>query len=99
MTRYSIEVIGEPWDARDSNIDVIVSFDDGRVYSGTLATLNNIRTIMEENYPSSGELLSGKYFWCVNLVVTRDNSMETIRAVIDDLVVSKGLFTIFMQIE
>ncbi len=70
--RYSLSLRGEqPWvDIEDDNVDVYVTFEDGRVYTATLITPENIATLMSR-YRVSGECAHGLYFWAIDLVVVR----------------------------
>jgi hypothetical protein len=57
--------------------DVEVVAPDGRSWAGTVATLSMIESIME-SYRSSGECLSGAYFWMADLLLVKDSLQTTV---------------------
>ncbi len=91
---FSLECPHEISDPLNENIDVFVCFDDGRRYSATFATISNIQSIMNK-YKSTGECLSGRYFWCVNLIVVNNLDPLTIGAVVEDLIKNNELSALY----
>ena len=86
---YKILVIEgvEELDPLDDNVDVEVHFDDGRVYSATLFTLNNLHSLFN-NDESTGDCGGGSYLWAVQMVIVRsltpDAIAEAVAALIAD---------------
>lgn len=60
------------------NIDVIIHDLIGlSKYQVTFFSLNNVRELMN-GYKSSGECLSGSYFWSSNMVILSEMSLDKI---------------------
>ncbi len=73
----------------DGNIDVHVFLEDGAQFVATLYTPENLRELMNK-WRATGEY-SGDYVWDRSMVVVRDLRLETIRAVVADLIASGDL--------
>ena len=69
----------------NDNIDVIIDLADGRSFSATFFTINNLSTLMER-YRTSGECANGLYVWAKDMVVVESISLEILKRVIADLV-------------
>jgi hypothetical protein len=74
-------------DASDNNVDAEVWFDDGRRYSATLFTLENVRSLMEDGR-STGEWGGGSFFWASQMVIVRSLTpaaiAEAVGAIIEE---------------
>ena len=81
----------------DDNVDVIVTFSDGRRFVGSFFTYDNIMTLTEKNR-RTGELLSGKYFWSSDLILIDRVDRKSIEAVIDDLIKEGYFDTAFKEV-
>jgi hypothetical protein len=66
--------------------DVVVRLADGSRWSATVATLADRQAVMDKN-STTGEMLADKYFTCKDLLIVRNDSLETL------LEVLKGLIT------
>ena len=66
-------------------VDFEVVENDGRVWGGTAATIDQIRGLMDR-WRGSGECLGGRYLWVTSLVVVRDLSPDEIAVVVRDLI-------------
>ena len=88
MSRFSFEVLGEQTGNEvDDNVDVQIRLEDGRLYTATFFTLQNLQTLFERN-KQSGECAAGTYFWAADMicvhVITPEVIQKTIRALLDD---------------
>jgi hypothetical protein len=81
----------------DDNVDVIVTFSDGKRFVGSLFTYDNIKTLTEKNR-RTGELLSGKYFWASDLILIDRVDRKSIEAVIEDLIKEGYFHTAFREV-
>ena len=88
--QFQLKVIGEAWDTVDDNIDVQIDIDDGRVFSATFFTLQNIETLFRKN-AQTGECASGLYFWASEMILVKDLKMETIHRAVKDLILNNEL--------
>lgn len=100
LPAYRVEVFAGsgPTDPADDNVDVEVTFEDGRRYGATCFTLRNIARLME-NYVATGECAGGLYFWCVDLVVIRDVSQPSIEKCVAHLVAEGDLDRVFARLD
>jgi len=74
----------------DDNVDAIVSLPTGEKRTVTFFTVKNLQSIMER-HRSTGECLSGKYFWATDMVIVRDLRRVTLDAVVADMIESGEL--------
>ena len=97
---YVIEILQgcEPLDPVTDNVDVEVRFPDGRRYSATYFTLENIALLMER-YRATGECKDGLYLWCVDMVVIRRLTREQIASVVEDLIATGEFESAFSRLE
>jgi len=85
---FSVGVIGPvQWDYYNDNVDVEVRFPDGRRYTATLFTPENITTLFEKNR-ATGECAHGLYLWAVEMILVKDLTLGTMHAVVDSLLQS-----------
>lgn len=80
----------------DGNVDVLVHLDDGSHYAGTLYSVANVRVLMDR-FRVSGECAAGRYFFDPTMVIVRDLKVDTIHAVIEDLIRSDELAKAFVR--
>jgi len=72
-------------EALDQNTDVIVTLCSGERYAATFFSYQNIRTLTRKNR-STGEWLSGKYFWASDMVLIASIDRASIERVIEELI-------------
>jgi spermidine synthase len=82
-TPSGVEVV----DSRDENVDVLIDVDDGRLYSATFFTIDNLRTLMT-HYRETGECAHGVYFWAKDMIVVDSIGKDVIELVVADLISS-----------
>ncbi|SDK48677.1 hypothetical protein [Streptomyces indicus] len=75
---------GVPLDEID-DVDMWVTFDDGRRWSGTICTLDDVRRTMDR-WQQTGECLGGRYFFIWDGLIVRDRGISGMVEVVDDLV-------------
>ena len=94
---YSVDV--EPVsDTCNGNADVVVRDASGERYWATFFTPSNVQTLMSR-YQSTGECLSGSYFWAANMIVIEEISEPLIHQVIEDLFANGCFKTVFAILE
>ena len=81
---YSIE------DISNSNIDMMVVFDDDTVYYATLFTVCNIQELMEKN--------NEVYFWAQDMFIVKDLAITTIRDAVEKSIKDEYFCFIFDKI-
>ncbi len=72
------------WTPDDDNSDVLVTLDDGERWSATFFTFSNIAALREKNR-STGECLSGHYFYATNMVLIDRLTRDSIVRLVEDL--------------
>ena len=79
---FTYRTIGcDSWNSCDDNVDVEIELADGRRYSATFFTLQNIHSLMEKN-KTTGECAGGIYMWSSNMILVDNLRQETIRRTI-----------------
>ena len=94
---YSIVIFSgriNPIEEIDDNIDVQVNMSDGKYYSATIFTLQNVHSLFDKN-KLSGECDSGLYFSCPDMVIVEKLSVEVVERLVDHLVETRELETVF----
>lgn len=86
------------WDSEDDNSDVIVTLDNGEKWVASFFTFRNIQTLREKN-KSSGECMSGAYFWASDMIMVDELSRARIEAVVNDLIEEGEFENVFDKIE
>ena len=81
----------------DDNVDVEVRLDNGKFYTATFFTLENVRSLLTR-YKSTGECANGLYLWTVDMIIVENLSKETIRKTVDDLIESGEISSAFSEI-
>ena len=74
-----------PAEAVDQNTDVVATLATGERYVATFFTYQNIATLARKNR-STGEWLSGRYFWATDMLLVAEIDPVLIREVIDELI-------------
>lgn len=82
-----IKFLNLPGNVFDDNVDVVVTLSAGERRTVTFFTINNIERLMR-GFGASGECSSGRYFWAKDMVIVRDLEEETIRQVVDEMVLN-----------
>jgi len=72
-------------DPIDDNVDVEIKMDDGRVYSATFFTMENIKRLLQD-YQTSGECANGTYIWAADMIIVNRLTEKVIRESIDGLI-------------
>jgi hypothetical protein len=83
-------------DPLNDNVDVEVHFDDGRRYGGTLFTLENLHSLME-NYRNTGECGGGSYFWASQMVIVPSLAPDALAKAIAALIAEGDLEGAFVR--
>ncbi|MDC0770361.1 hypothetical protein [Streptomyces sp. HD] len=77
---------GEGEDLDDvCDVDMWVTFADGQRWSGTVATLDEARRLMDR-WQDTGESLGGRYYYGWDSLIVRDPGIPAMVRVIDHLV-------------
>lgn len=79
----------------DDNVDVEVRFKDGKLYTATFFTLQNIKTLFEKN-KRTGECFSGLYFSCDDMVIVEKLTVEIIAETVEKLIKEDELQYVFV---
>ncbi|MEU8192744.1 hypothetical protein AB0C10_03065 [Microbispora amethystogenes] len=72
---------------RADQADTTITLPDGSRRYATFMTLDLVQKLMDKN-ARTGESLSGRYFWCSDLIIIRDVGFEGMAAAIRDLIES-----------
>lgn len=87
---YEFLMWESPFDPSDCNSDVIFELDDGSRWVVTFFTYKNIETIRNTNR-CTGECLYGTYFCATDMVLISEISVETIKAVLQEMLSSGSI--------
>ena len=68
--------------------------NDGRYYTATLFTLQNIHSMFDKN-KLSGECDSGLYFSCPDMVIVERLNIDAVERLVDHLMETRELETVF----
>jgi len=79
----------------DNNDDVHVYLPDGRHYTATFYTIENLRSLFRKNR-STGECASGTYLWGSGMIVVERFTEEVLLATIDDML-AEGEFDLAFE--
>jgi hypothetical protein len=74
----------------DDNLDVNIYLPNGEIYFGTLFTIQNIKTLMDND--------TRVYFWATNMFIINDLSKGTIRYSISQVLKDENFDQIFSKI-
>lgn len=70
--------------------DIEYETSEGERYFATVATIHDIQRIMEV-WKSTGECLSGRYFWLADLIIVAELNVVAVTDVVEDLVLTGEL--------
>lgn len=85
--KFDIVFLHEAINVENDNIDVVVRMPGGETRTVTFFTVANIVSIMNR-YKSTGECLSGRFFWASDLVIAEDLKRETIESIVVEMIKS-----------
>jgi hypothetical protein len=71
--------------SHDTNIDLIIRIDDGRVYRATFFTVDNVKTLLNQ-WRSSGEYGDAVYLGGDDMVIVESISRELLEKVIAGMI-------------
>lgn len=95
---FKINVVGqESWDRVDDNLDLEVMFEDGRKFTATVFTLNNIKSLFEKN-KHSGECGNGLYFWATEMILVEELTTEIFNNLVHNLIDDGEFESAFNQV-
>lgn len=75
----------------EENLDVILYFETGEIYTATCFSLENIRFLMEHSREA--------YFWAAEMFVVRDWSKEGMRNAVTEIIRDRYLDQVFTKVE
>ncbi len=84
------------WTLADDTTDVIVTWEDGSRWGATFISYQHIHTLTEKN-KSTGENLSGAYFWARDMILVDEVSRQRIEEVVHDLINEGDFELVFRQ--
>ncbi|MGV9339620.1 hypothetical protein [Streptomyces sp. NPDC003688] len=87
---------GVPLDEID-DVDMWVIFKDGRRWSGTICTLDDVRRTMDR-WQQTGECLDGRFFHVWDGLIVRDRGIPAMVEVVDHLVRSGEYESVFRDV-
>lgn len=67
------------WVPENTNSDVLVTLSDGRVYTATFFTFNDIHAL-RARHQETGECLGGRYLWSTNMILVDELTRTLYRA-------------------
>lgn len=94
---YEYEHWSEGIDELDCNSDVIFELSDGSKWCATFFTYQNLLSLSKKNH-TTGENLSGKYFYADKPIFISRMDKATIISVIQDIVQINELESVFLKI-
>jgi hypothetical protein len=96
--KYDIAILkgNEEINAETDNVDVEVRYKNGKLYVATFFTLKNIEDLFKKN-KSSGENLSGLFFYCKDMIIVEKLNYETIISTTKNLIDEDELATTFVK--
>lgn len=81
----------------NANVDILIHLDDGRCFSATVFTLENIAAIMAR-HQESVESAGGLYFWTLDMIIARQLDRGSIESSIRHIIEEEGYLASFEQI-
>jgi hypothetical protein len=79
------------------NVDVVVEFGDGKRYTATFFTMDNIAQLMAR-YRSTGENAGGLYFWAAEMIIVNELSRDVITRTVEALLADGDFYRAFVEI-
>ncbi|QFG21111.1 hypothetical protein [Actinomadura sp. WMMB 499] len=90
----TFELLIPQWEGHDpltqQEADATIILPDGSRYYGTFMTPDAITAVMQR-WQSTGECLSGSYFWCTDLIIIHRPGIPAIVEAVRDLIDSGEL--------
>lgn len=84
-----LKVVIHQWDTHfptiDSNVDVEVISPDGRRWSATIFTVENVRSLLKR-WEETGEHGGGACFWCPDGLIVKELSEQSIHNALQILI-------------
>ncbi len=69
----------------DDNVDVEIKLDNGKLYSATFFTIENIKSLLYR-YQKTGECSNGLYLWASDMIIVNELTEVIIRSTVADLI-------------
>ncbi|MDX3105601.1 hypothetical protein [Nonomuraea angiospora] len=89
ISKPSFEMLIPRWEGcapeTADQADATITLSDGTRRSATFMTLGVVSKIMDR-WRDTGECLSGRYFWCSDLVVIREPGFDSMIAAVQDVI-------------
>ncbi len=85
-------------DPDNVNVDVRVTFPNGKSFSAVFFTLQNIATLMK-GYEKTGEGAKGLYFWTSDMLIVQKLTEQTICETVDNLLAEGEFESVFSKNE
>jgi len=79
----------------DDNVDVEVRYSDGRLFTATFFTLQNVKTLFEKN-KITGECGGGLYYFCIDMILVESLSVDVIVETVENLIKEGDLESAFI---
>jgi hypothetical protein len=79
------EVWPDQWVPSNTNSDVVVTRDDGSIWTATFFSYENIAALRLKNQ-ETGECLNGRYMWATNMILVDEVTRTRVEEVVADLV-------------
>ena len=71
-------------DKMDDNVDVEIRYKDGRLFTASFFTIQNIKSLFEKN-KMTGECGNGLYFFCYDMILVEELTVENVVKTIEEL--------------
>jgi hypothetical protein len=85
------------WDPLNDNIDIEVKFGDGRRYTATVFTLENLKTLFAKN-KTTGECGGGLYFWATEMIIVEILNVEVMNSMVRILIAENEFESTFTRV-
>ncbi|RVX46888.1 hypothetical protein EDD27_9801 [Nonomuraea polychroma] len=89
ISKPSFEMLIPRWEGyapeTADQADATITLSDGTRRSATFMTFGVVSKIMDR-WRDTGECLSGRYFWCSDLVVIREPGFDSMIAAVQDMI-------------
>ena len=96
--KFDIRILSnEKLNEKDDNVDVEIILSDGKIFSATFFTIENIKTLFKKNQ-ETGECLSGQYFWATDMILVEKLTETSIRECVNDLINTNEISSCCTQI-
>ncbi|RMB81843.1 hypothetical protein CTZ28_32750 [Streptomyces shenzhenensis] len=81
-----------------SNLDLVLTLEDGSRWSATVLTLAEVDAIWKR-WERTGECFSGRYFNCPDLLLVREAGIDSICEVLEDVLATGGPEGVLVRLE